>query len=221
MAWGELDRVAQILGGGWRMARGLPPADAVWVVRRAALEDGGAVCGGEPKPVVYLAAKAEGQWFALGKVAPAERCVSVTFYREFPSARRAVEALVDYGKRIFDFFTPQFDVSVVEAVGLCGRPDFADYCERRRAERPLRRATAGPAAPPPQEGPASGSAPRRVGLDAALRCLFGMLGLEAGGCGRAAEVDFEAVRCWAAGLLGGRLEEWERCVLGGRAGTRA
>jgi len=48
-----------------------------------------------------------------------------------------------------------------------------------------------------------------------------MLGLEAGGCGRAAEVDFEAVRCWAAGLLGGRLEEWERCVLGGRAGARA
>ena len=217
MRWEEVEKIAKALGGGWKMARGPPPATAVWVVRRSVLEDAEAVCGGEPQPVVYLAARAEGQWFVLGKVKPADICLSVTFYRPFPSARRAVEALVDYGKRIFDFFAPQFDIALIEAVGLCERLDFAEYCERRKEWRKL---AARPQAAARRGEPAADGDGRRpifhARLDIALSCLLKTLGWDVGrsaGCEVGVEVDFDALRCLAERWLSREeLEEWERCL---------
>jgi len=233
MRWEDVERVAQMLGPRWKMYLG-PPPGGVWVVRRGALVEV-KECERQPVPVVYLAARAEDMWFVVGKARPEPACMSVTFFTYLPTAKKAVEMLIEYGKKIFEFFPPQFDIDLIRAVGLCNRPDFVELCEKQWRRAAARRGGGGAAKPAVLEdgGPlprggekdldaasrGSGDAARGpvffVDLQIAVDCLFKVKG---GGpappriCG-AVEVDFDALRCLAERWLSREeLEEWERCL---------
>ena len=132
-----MEKIAQMLGPRWRMYLG-PPPGGVWVVKRSALVEV-RECERQPVPVVYLAVRAEDMWFVVGKARPESACMPVTFFTYLSTAKKAVEMLIEYGKKIFEFFPPQFDIDLIRAVDLCNRLDFVQLCEKRWKRAAARR----------------------------------------------------------------------------------
>ena len=143
-----LEDVRELLrGAGWEEERGPPPRPHLFIVREGYLErvtEADRVCRRSPRPVLYLAAEAEGVWYVVGPVPPTPHgCIPVTFKKRFPDGASAVGELVEYGMKIFRIYPRWFEARVLKAAGLCERLEFQYLCasEEELLER-LRKKTA-------------------------------------------------------------------------------
>jgi hypothetical protein len=128
-----LEDVRELLrGAGWEEERGPPPRPHLFIVREGYLEkitEADRVCRRSPRPVLYLAAEAEGVWYVVGPVPPTPHgCIPVTFKKRFPDGASAVGELVEYGMKIFRIYPRWFEARVLKAAGLCDKLEFQYLC---------------------------------------------------------------------------------------------
>jgi hypothetical protein len=121
-----------LIKAGWEEERGPPPRPYVFIVREGYLEkitEADRVCRRSPRPILYLAAEAEGVWYVVGPVPPTPYgCIPITFKKKFSDGASAVEELVEYGMKIFRIYPRWFETRVLKAAGLCDKLEFQYLC---------------------------------------------------------------------------------------------
>jgi len=121
-----------LIKAGWEEERGPPPRPYVFIVREGYLEkitEADRVCRRSPRPILYLAAEAEGVWYVVGPVPPTPYgCIPVTFKKKFSDGASAVGELVEYGMKIFRIYPRWFETRVLKAAGLCDKLEFQYLC---------------------------------------------------------------------------------------------
>jgi hypothetical protein len=121
-----------LIKAGWEEERGPPPRPYVFIVKEGYLEkitEADRVCRRSPRPILYLAAEAEGVWYVVGPVPPTPYgCIPVTFKKKFSDGASAVGELVEYGMKIFRIYPRWFETRVLKAAGLCDNLEFQYLC---------------------------------------------------------------------------------------------
>jgi hypothetical protein len=156
-----------LVKAGWEEERGPPPRPYVFIVREGYLEkitEADRVCRRSPRPILYLAAEAEGVWYVVGPVPPTPYgCIPVTFKKKFSDGASAVGELVEYGMKIFRIYPRWFETRVLKAAGLCDKLEFQYLCASE--EELLERLKKKTAAKTPEAG-ADAEEVRRQGAQA-------------------------------------------------------